>query len=80
MAKENWLHIEFVFQPKKVGRVKIGLPIWRPGRYQVQNFAKNIPEIKAFQGDKKVLIQKVVLSSWEIEVLEQAPIKLVYSY
>lgn len=80
MAKENWLHIEFEFQPKKEGRVKIGLPIWRPGRYQVQNFAKNIPEIKAFQGDKKVLIQKVELSSWEIEVLEQAPVKLVYSY
>ena len=80
IAKENWLHIEFEFQPKKLGRVKIGLPIWRPGRYQVQNFAKNIPEIKAFQGDKKLAIQKVELSSWEIEVVEMVPIKLIYAY
>ena len=80
MAKENWLQIEFEFQPKKLGRVKIDLPIWRPGRYQVQNFAKNIPEIKAFQRDTRILIQKVELSSWEVEVLEWAPIKLVYTY
>jgi predicted metalloprotease with PDZ domain len=80
MAKENWLQIECEFQPKKLGRIKIALPIWRPGRYQVQNFAKNIPEIKSYQGDKQVSIAKIESSVWELNCTEIAPIKLVYTY
>ena len=78
--KENWLQISCEFQPKKLGSLKIGLPIWRPGRYQVQNFAKNIPEIKSFQGDQQLSIDKIESSVWEINCTEIAPIKLEYTY
>ena len=74
---ENWLQISCEFQPKKLGRLKIGLPIWRPGRYQVQNFAKNVPEISAYQVEKQVSIDKIESSVWEINCTEITPIKLV---
>lgn len=79
-VQENWLRIECEFQPKKLGQIKIGLPIWRPGRYQVQNFAKNLPEIVSYQGDKKISINKIESSVWELNCIEIAPIKLVYTY
>ena len=79
-VQENWLQIECEFQPKNLGSIKIGLPIWRPGRYQVQNFAKNLPEIKSYQGDKQVSIDKIESSVWELNCTEIAPIKLKYTY
>ena len=79
-VKENWLQITCEFQPKKLGQIKIGLPIWRPGRYQVQNFAKNLPEIKSHQGDKKIPIIKIESSVWELQCAEIAPIKMEYTY
>ena len=78
--KENWLQISCEFQPRKLGRLKIGLPIWRPGRYQVQNFAKNIPEIKSYQGDQQVSIDKIESSVWVLNCTKIAPIKLEYTY
>jgi len=80
MAKENWLQIECEFRPKKSGRTKITLPIWRPGRYQVQNFAKNLPEIKAYQGVNQISISKIESSAWELHGVETTLIKLVYTY
>jgi len=78
--KENWLQISCEFLPKKLGRLKIGLPIWRPGRYQVQNFAKNIPEIKSFQLGQQISIDKIESSVWVLNCTEIAPIKLEYTY
>lgn len=79
-GKENWLQIECEYMPKKLGSMKIELPIWRPGRYQAQNFAKNIPEIKAYQESKLVLIAKVESSIWELEIGELSSVKLIYTY
>lgn len=63
VTQENWLQLTCEFQPKKLGSLKIGLPIWRPGRYQVQNFAKNVPQISAYQDDKQVSIDKIESSA-----------------
>jgi len=79
-VQENWLQIECEFQPKKLGQIKIGLPIWRPGRDQAQKFAKNLPKMTAYQGDKQISISKIESSVWELHCDETAPIKLEYSY
>ena len=42
-AQPNFLDITFRFAPRKPGKQVIQLPIWRPGRYQAQNFAKKYP-------------------------------------
>jgi predicted metalloprotease with PDZ domain len=52
------------------------LPIWRPGRYQAQNFAKNIASVSSSQGP----VTKSDLSAWTLEVLEIKPITVSYRY
>jgi predicted metalloprotease with PDZ domain len=77
-AEPHYLDITFQFSPRKPGKQVIQLPIWRPGRYQAQNFAKNIPVLKAFSGGAPIAIHKVASSTWELEASELVEIR--YSY
>ena len=63
-AQPRYLDITFQFTPRKPGKQVIQLPIWRPGRYQAQNFAKNIPILKAFSGGVPIAIAKIASSTW----------------
>ncbi|MEM1138209.1 MAG: M61 family peptidase, partial [Bacteroidota bacterium] len=57
------------------------LPSWRPGRYQIQNFAKNVRNFQAFTANSKPLFHsKVDKNTWRVttEVVEE--IKVSYSY
>ena len=77
-ATPNYLDITFQFTPRKPGKQVIQLPIWRPGRYQAQNFAKNIPVLKAFSGGAPIAIHKIASSTWTLEASE--PVEIRYSY
>ena len=70
------LDIELTFMPTVIGPLRVHLPIWRPGRYQVQNFAKNIATVLSSQG----LVVKSDLSTWTLAVGELKPITLSYRY
>lgn len=74
----NNLDITFQFTPCKPGKQVIQLPIWRPGRYQAQNFAKNIPVLKAYSKGIPIAIEKIASSIWSLEATE--PVEIRYSY
>ncbi len=75
------LQICYTFLPKKVGQHAILLPIWRPGRYQAQHFAKNIDQVTAKNSSGKALeMVKTEPSVWMLKVHELLPISLTYSY
>lgn len=59
---------------------EILIPNWRPGRYQIQNFAKRIRSIEAFdENHQPISIQKLNKSSWR---LDNAPgtVDIIYEY
>jgi predicted metalloprotease with PDZ domain len=70
------LDIELTFVPARTGPLALHLPIWRPGRYQVQHFAKNIATVTC---DDAVVV-KSDLSTWTIDVKEMKPITVFYRY
>lgn len=75
------LAIRATFFPKSVGECTILLPIWRPGRYQSQNFAKNIDQVlaKNLMGDS-IEMRKTAPSEWKISIANLEPITLNYTY
>jgi predicted metalloprotease with PDZ domain len=77
-AQPNFIDITFQFTPWKPGKQVIQLPIWRPGRYQAQNFAKNIPVLKAYSEGGPIPISKIASSTWTLEASE--PVEIRYSY
>ncbi|WP_395618522.1 M61 family peptidase [Aquirufa sp.] len=77
-AQPNFIEIIFQFTPHKPGKQVVQLPIWRPGRYQAQNFAKNIPVLKAYSEGVPIPISKIASSTWTLEASE--PVEIRYSY
>lgn len=59
---------------------QIYLPNWRPGRYQIQNFAKRIKSIKAFdQTSNEISLEKTTKSSWQLGNIAGS-VTIVYAY
>jgi predicted metalloprotease with PDZ domain len=57
------------------------LPAWRPGRYELGNFAKNIKRVDVFNEKNEALnYTKLNKDLWEIETGKSASVKITYSY
>lgn len=64
------------------GRSKILLqfPVWRPGRYERADFAKNIHSFQVTANGKKIPFQKISKDQWEIECKDTETIVVSYKY
>jgi predicted metalloprotease with PDZ domain len=61
--------------------MELHLPAWRPGRYELGNFAKNIKRVDAFDENKKSLAyHKTNTNTWHIVTNGSKSITLTYSY
>ncbi len=77
----QFLHIEMTVNDVSGSTLQLQLPAWRPGRYELANFAKNIQQFKAF-GDKgqALVFRKVTKDLWEIDCAGCSKVKIDYNY
>lgn len=62
-------------------KVQLQLPAWRPGRYQLANFAKNIQRFAAYDATGNELkARKLTKDLWEVETSGVLEIKVAYNY
>ena len=79
-AQQHFIKIKVQF-PVDENKTIIHLPSWRPGRYELGNFAKNIKNFKVFNDQNKAVnFQKINKDSWEISSNETKYIKIEYQY
>jgi predicted metalloprotease with PDZ domain len=61
--------------------IEIQLPAWRPGRYEIQNFAKNIQFIEAISATgQKLSIHKVTKDRWQVGTAGEKEVQIRYAY
>lgn len=60
--------------------VQFQLPAWRPGRYEIGNFGKNLRGLKATSEDKELLVNKKTKDLWEVNSGEVENIIVTYQY
>jgi predicted metalloprotease with PDZ domain len=61
--------------------IEIQLPAWRPGRYEIQNFAKNIQFIEAIsKTGNKLSLNKITKDRWRIETRGENEVQVRYIY
>jgi len=59
----------------------IHLPRWRPGRYELGNFAKNVKGFRVFNAEgKNCQIEKIGSSSWKVSNTEGEDLRVEYGY
>ncbi len=77
----HYIDIEFVVENVVSEKLEIQLPAWRPGRYELGNFAKNIQKWDAFD-DKgnKLFSKKLTKDLWEVATNGNSTIHIKYNY
>ena len=59
-------------------RQRVSLPVWIPGSYLVREFAKNLQQLRARQGEESVAMHQLSKHQWEVDCEAGAPVELEY--
>ncbi len=65
---------------EKKDEIDFTLPAWRPGRYQIQNYAANVQEFKAVSSAAALYAMKVDKQTWRVKTDGKAEITAIYKY
>jgi predicted metalloprotease with PDZ domain len=78
--QNNLIYVEIHFEKITSDTLKLHLPAWRPGRYQLQNFAKNILDFCTYSPSSKLNFQKTSANIWEIDTSNTKSLVVKYTY
>lgn len=77
----HYVYIDLIIDKVTTGFLDLQLPAWRPGRYELGNFAKNIKRVDAFnENDELLSYTKLNKDLWRIETSGSQQVKVSYSY
>lgn len=77
----HFITIDVEIDTSNKEEVLLQLPAWRPGRYELGNFAKNVRDFKAFSiAGVELECNKVTIDSWKVECEKEAVVKVQYLY
>ncbi len=80
LPQHHWLQIELTVSDIKTDKLELHLPAWRPGRYEFQNYAKNIRDVKASSNGQTLSVQKTSRNSWSVDSKGSATVTISYHY
>ncbi|MCE3227119.1 MAG: peptidase domain protein [Bacteroidetes bacterium] len=77
----HYIYIDLIIDTIKSDTLRLQLPAWRPGRYELGNFAKNVKRVDAFnEKNEAIPYTKLNKDLWEINTKNCNYIKVTYSY
>jgi predicted metalloprotease with PDZ domain len=77
----HYIYIDMLIDNVSSDKLQLQLPAWRPGRYELGNFAKNIKRVDMFNEKNEVLnYTKRNKDLWEVETKKATSVKITYSY
>ncbi|MDT8412554.1 MAG: PDZ domain-containing protein [Vicingaceae bacterium] len=81
-ATNHFIDIEFIAEnSQQQEEITVQLPAWRPGRYELANFAKNIQKWQAFNEKGKPLnFEKITKDTWKVFTNKAKKIHIKYNY
>jgi len=78
---KHFIDIELQIEDIHQDSVQLQLPAWRPGRYELSNFARNIQHFESFnEKGASLKFKKVNKERWEIETHGFNKITVKYNY
>ncbi len=79
--EEHFITVRWKIKNEFHTKLRVQLPAWRPGRYELANYAKNIRcfTVLNFDGDK-IPFKKISKDCWEIDCIQDNDILVQYEY
>jgi predicted metalloprotease with PDZ domain len=79
--QKHFIDIKVVVENISADTTEVCLPAWRPGRYELGNFAKNIQKFSVYGENKHSLhFEKTAKDRWKIDTKNQNKITIEYNY
>lgn len=80
-ASSHYIYVDLSIDGIKSDVLELQLPSWRPGRYELGNFAKNIKRVDVFsKSGTAVCFKKSTKDRWVIDTKGVSELKVTYSY
>ena len=77
----HFIDIDYTIENVTGDTLEIQLPAWRPGRYELGNFAKNVQKWQATDAKGNPLaFQKVTKDRWVVQTSNTSTVKVAYNY
>lgn len=77
----HFVEIAYTFTTNENKIIGLQLPAWRPGRYEIQNFAKNIQKLEVRSESGWLLpCRKVTKDRWQIDATGEQTITVSYNF
>ena len=77
----HYVYFDLLIENIQTDSLKLQLPSWRPGRYELGNFAKNIKRLDVYDNNgNTILFNKLSKDLWEIPTKGIDQLKITYSY
>jgi predicted metalloprotease with PDZ domain len=79
--QSHYIYVDLTITEISESQIQLQLPAWRPGRYELGNFAKNIKKFEVFDAQQQSLsFHKLTKDKWVINTNGQQEVKVTYSY
>jgi predicted metalloprotease with PDZ domain len=77
--QSHYIYVDLTIDAISSPSIELQLPAWRPGRYELGNFAKNVKRVDVFnENDKPLVYQKSTKDLWVIETNGAKKVKITY--
>lgn len=80
-TQQHFIQLVYTISNIHQDSVEVQLPAWRPGRYELQNFAKNVRCFNVVdENNKQIGYRKITKDRWHIATKNVSTIKISYQY
>lgn len=80
-AYRHFIDIKVELDLNDEKELEIQLPVWRPGRYELGNFIKNIQNFNVFnEEDKQLFFEKINKARWRVDIGGSKKVRIQYNY
>ena len=77
--QNHYFEVEMELRDFKSSDVSVKMPVWAPGSYLVREFARNVNQVKAVDGNNQVLkVTKISKNEWKIAKGKSKVVKVRY--
>tara|TARA_B100001287_G_scaffold19152_1_gene14177 strand:- start:11202 stop:12860 length:1659 start_codon:yes stop_codon:yes gene_type:complete len=79
--EKHFIDFKFTFETNGEKEIILQLPSWRPGRYELANFAKNIKDFHVVsKSNFPISFEKISKDAWKIDTKKLDFVEVSYSY